>query len=584
MSEKNDTQRVSQALRAYREAFPNVAEKMGVEVDFERDEAWGVLGRTLLPNLGGDWLFLVVCIAGGNNSGKSSVFNAILGETLSPAGPAGGHTKRCVAALSPALRDSVSPDVLLPEFDVTETASADLATENGTPGDLILLQCPTLPKHLLLIDTPDFDSVYMRNRDACEAVMHVADLIVAVVTKQNYNNREVAQFFRRAVEHGRPVSVVYNEASPRELDTACRHVGVFEANIGAKALAAYAVSLDLDIQKGKAPTIQPLSDETPLLDSLTQTDISDVKKRSLRSAVRRFVTAADRWASRFGKKANEHLRLKQAIEATVAQHADASVSVLPIKEVFGTFKHALDEVRPRIARLRGALRLPLRASHWARTRIQQAFRREAAVADDFHTQEAEQVGRQSAALFDSLGRLQSSDPEAQAWLRESFSAENLERAKAKARIQAEELSERCTNEFREFCRRRAEEWSRDSPWQERFYQALAVLLDALPVGAAGGVVVFTGGFGGEDVAAALGAPVGQWVTQLLFGSSMSPVLKDVAQKWRHERVTEIEGIFRYLTGDILQKLGPAAELLECDDWKRFREAVDVVKHSTFCGD
>src|SRR5690242_20503401 len=61
------------------------------------------LTRDLLPRLAAEQPTLLVGIAGPNNVGKSSLFNALVGEPLSPARPEGGLTKQCLAAAHPSL-------------------------------------------------------------------------------------------------------------------------------------------------------------------------------------------------------------------------------------------------------------------------------------------------------------------------------------------------------------------------------------------------------------------------------------------------------------------------------------------------
>ncbi len=71
------------------------------------------LRRDLLPRLGDAGApLLLVAIAGPNNVGKSTLFNALVGASLSPARPEGGLTKQCLAATHPDTRTGSLKDFL----------------------------------------------------------------------------------------------------------------------------------------------------------------------------------------------------------------------------------------------------------------------------------------------------------------------------------------------------------------------------------------------------------------------------------------------------------------------------------------
>ena len=87
----------------------------------------------------------------------------------------------------------------------------------GPVRPLLYEEEPTLPRGLMLIDTPDFDSILEDNRLASESLLTVADLVVAVVTRHSYQNKAVVTFLERWLQHGRPWMLVYNEAGDAEI-------------------------------------------------------------------------------------------------------------------------------------------------------------------------------------------------------------------------------------------------------------------------------------------------------------------------------------------------------------------------------
>ena len=85
------------------------------------------LRRDLLPRLGAEAPLLLVAIAGPNNVGKSTLFNALVGAHLSPARPEGGLTKQCLAAAHPETWTGALKDFLTRRYDVVPVPSGDAA-------------------------------------------------------------------------------------------------------------------------------------------------------------------------------------------------------------------------------------------------------------------------------------------------------------------------------------------------------------------------------------------------------------------------------------------------------------------------
>ena len=68
-----------------------------------------------------------------------------------------------------------------------------------------------MPPRLLLLDAPDVDSDVTVNWQRARAIRQAADVLVAVLTQQKYNDAAVKQFFRAAVEADKPIVVVFNQ-------------------------------------------------------------------------------------------------------------------------------------------------------------------------------------------------------------------------------------------------------------------------------------------------------------------------------------------------------------------------------------
>src|SRR5690349_8312366 len=148
------------------------------------------LRRDLLPRLGGDAPLLLVAIAGPNNVGKSTLFNALVGTPLSPARPEGGLTKQCLAAAHPDTWSGSLRDFLTRRYDIVLVAPGETAPvdQPGPAGRLYLVLADAVPRGLVVMDTPDFDSVYRDNRERAEALLVTVDVLVFVVSRQTYQN------------------------------------------------------------------------------------------------------------------------------------------------------------------------------------------------------------------------------------------------------------------------------------------------------------------------------------------------------------------------------------------------------------
>jgi len=236
----------------------------------DAERAGDLLERDLLPRLVPGPAHLVAAIVGPNNAGKSALFNAIAGRELSPSVPEGGATQRALGAAHPELIVRLQAEPTLARFRLRPATGdprplALAAAENLD--ELNVASSSSLPPHLMLIDTPDFDSIIRHNRAASESVLMVADLVIAVVTRHSYQNREVVVFLRDWLQHGRPWIVVYNEASDAEI--AARHVDKLIADVGNPPAARFWAPYSLAVQTGQE-ALAP----KPLVGNVAAADLS----------------------------------------------------------------------------------------------------------------------------------------------------------------------------------------------------------------------------------------------------------------------------------------------------------------------
>ena len=199
-----------------------------------------ILSRDLVPRTIGEEPCLVVGIVGPNNAGKSALFNHLVGKELSASKPQGGLTRRLFGAAQKDVLQLLTNAPSLQRFPMTLGHEEDAveATRTGTsPDDLFALESAQVPSGLLLIDTPDFDSMVVENREVSESMFSLADLLIVVVTRHSYQNRDVVHFLQKWLHHGRPWVAVYNEAGNDEEDV--QNLRKLSRDIGSDPVAAF---------------------------------------------------------------------------------------------------------------------------------------------------------------------------------------------------------------------------------------------------------------------------------------------------------------------------------------------------------
>jgi len=138
---------------------------------------------------------VVVALAGGTGSGKSSLFNALAGGTLSQVG-----------ARRPVTEEVTGWVVGDP------AASADLLDWLGVARRHHAPPGPRAPDGLVLLDLPDHDSVAAHHRLLVDRFVERVDLLVWVVDPRKYAQRALHEgYLRLLAEHAEVVHVVLNQ-------------------------------------------------------------------------------------------------------------------------------------------------------------------------------------------------------------------------------------------------------------------------------------------------------------------------------------------------------------------------------------
>lgn len=117
---------------------------------------------------------LIMCLVGGTGTGKSTLFNSLAGRKISEVGTRRPHTLRAVIL---AHEDVVSRLSACPFLDGTTGKEAVVVTDRNPES-----------AGLILVDTPDFDSVELSNRRIADDFFIISDVMMLVTSQEKYGD------------------------------------------------------------------------------------------------------------------------------------------------------------------------------------------------------------------------------------------------------------------------------------------------------------------------------------------------------------------------------------------------------------
>jgi len=493
------------------------------------------LRRDLLPRLDTEAPLLLAAIAGPNNVGKSTLFNALAGERLSPAHPEGGLTKQCLAVAHPDTASGPGLEALARRYSVVpvtagETPPVDMP---GPVGRLYLAQPRQLARGLVLLDTPDVDSVVADNRERTEALLVTVDVLVFVVSRHTYQNAALVGFIREAVAHGRPWLVLYNEAPDAALARA--HLEKLQQDVGQPPLARFFSPHDAAVEAGTAPLRPQALDGGPALGALLADPVlgtrlrQQARKASLQQARAELEDVRQAVLAGAAEPARLRSRLRDALFSTGAQ---AALHAVPADILVDAFREELD-ARSRLHRW---VRTPFRGlatvvSAFGR-RMRRSFTGDTGAAQ---LDPAREVDRQ---LRDGLGRLvESLAPELSAWkgdvtgrrlLQGALGEETLRALRSEGPLVVDDApADR--DALHAFCRQLVRQ-QLPGGLAEGALQTVATLVYSVPAGAAAVVTVAFGGIG-QDAAVWAGTLLSTPLMERFVDALGTGIRRNVSLAW-----------------------------------------------------
>jgi 50S ribosome-binding GTPase len=494
--------------------------------------------RDLLPRLNAEAPLLLAAIAGPNNVGKSTLFNALAGERLSPAHPEGGLTKQCLAVAHPATASGAGRDALSHRYTIVDvlpgqTPPVDTA---GPVGRLYLAQPRHLPQGLVLLDTPDVDSVVASNRERTEALLVTVDVVVFVVSRHTYQNAALVAFIREAVAHGRPWLVLYNEAPDKAL--AAAHLDKLTRDVGQPPLARYWSPHDAAVEAGTSPLqALPLEDAPALAALLSDAKLgAELRRRAQEASLREAQTELETVHAAVLAGAAEPARLRARLrDALFTAGAQAALHAVPADILVEAFREELD-ARSRVHRW---VRTPFRGLATAVSALGRRMRR--SFTGEASKPLADPAGEADRVLKDGLARtLESLAPELSAWTKDALGRGLLEASLGETTLRAlrdpgplvvaDAPADR--DALHTFCR---ELVRKELPggFAEGALQTVATLVYSVPAGAAAVVTVASGGFG-QDAALWAGTLLSTPLMERFVDALGTGIRRNVSLAWAEQ--------------------------------------------------
>lgn len=154
-----------------------------------------------------------VAFIGGTGTGKSTLFNAFCGKPLSATGVERPKTAGPVAYTH--MHCSLDQAFPFSEIKLEPKVSEEITIPYaGKPGRLTIIESrEKIASHLVLVDTPDLDSVEEQNHRIAKDLYDLSDAVVFVGSQEKYADEVLHDFLMKVLKDQKPCFFVLNKAS-----------------------------------------------------------------------------------------------------------------------------------------------------------------------------------------------------------------------------------------------------------------------------------------------------------------------------------------------------------------------------------
>jgi hypothetical protein len=589
------------------------AERLGIASP--ESEEWHALLHRKLTHQASDSPWLIVALVGGTNIGKSALFNTLAGESASAVSPTAAGTRHPVCLVPDHLDDFDFLSELFEGFTLRPWRDGKDALSTSEEHMLFRRVGPNLPERLLLLDTPDLDSDVRVNWRRARAVRQAADVLIAVLTQQKYNDAAVKQFFREAAEADKPVIIVFNQCDlkadqehwPLWLDTFLQETGCRPELVGvapwdrtaadAGRLTVHNVGLDgRGVSKDGSGSIDENYPPLCLREYLASLEFDAIKTRALRGSLRRVLDAqrgAPDFLNRVSKEADRYADAGRILASSEMARVDwptltTQVLVQEIRDWWDV--HRADwsrKIHGAYRKIGRAVAFPLRYG-WKQYRATSSD-----AASSFHAKELQAVLTTIERLYAELERLAEIGNETlKPRLLHLLEGQGRESVLERVRVAYEELPD-VDEDYRIYLRQELDTWREESPRFVRILKALdhagAVARPAITISLAVSGFMFAGDIVGQATAhlaseIATEAAIAGGITgggELVVGTAGEGIRQAAARlfhrlqsEYARQRADWLaRWIDQELLGELLEELGVAALVSRSDAFLESEEMI-----------
>ncbi|BAU57836.1 possible ATP-binding protein [Halorhodospira halochloris] len=147
---------------------------------------------------------LLVVIAGGTGAGKSTLANTLAGDAVS--------------ATSARRPTTSSPTAIGQVADLEAVLRHGVLSAQSESGSIQAVPVESVPAGLVVVDSPDVDSIETANRDVAERLLEVADVWLWLATARTYADEAGMVYLRQAARLDVSSLVVLTQVSLAEAD------------------------------------------------------------------------------------------------------------------------------------------------------------------------------------------------------------------------------------------------------------------------------------------------------------------------------------------------------------------------------
>jgi GTPase Era involved in 16S rRNA processing len=152
-----------------------------------------------------------VVFLGGTGTGKSTLFNAFCGKSISETGVERPKTSGPI--LYAPDHCNISSGFPFENIIIEEDLSKDQGEFKGFSDRLLLLtHAKEILRNLVVVDTPDLDSVEVIHHETAEDFFLLSDVVVFVASQEKYADDMTCRFLSRVIAADRPLYFLLNKA------------------------------------------------------------------------------------------------------------------------------------------------------------------------------------------------------------------------------------------------------------------------------------------------------------------------------------------------------------------------------------